>query len=68
MSVSIKFHGTKNCPDSTTLDVFVNNANEITVNISCLYTENEAFISLDRRTAIKLRRELGKQISLSDLK
>lgn len=68
MSVQLKFYGTEatNTNDHS-LDVFVNSQLEITVRIKDESFDgpyNIQLISLDKQTAIKLSRELRKQIAL----
>jgi hypothetical protein len=63
--VKLQFHGTKYCIENTYLEVNANLKNEISISINNLDNELEnSYISLDKETAIKLSKELRKQISL----
>ena len=66
-NVKLIFQGTENSGSSEVgLRCFVNCLDEITISVEdydCDHTNNEQRISLDRETAIKLHRELKKQIS-----
>ncbi len=63
--VTLQFHGTENSMDNTYLEVNANIKDEITIRICNSENEFEnSFISLDKETAIKLSKELRKQISL----
>ncbi len=70
MAVQLKFYGTEETNTSdNSLDVFVNSQLEITVRIkdeSVDHDYNQQLISLDKQTAIRLSRELRKQIALLD--
>lgn len=68
MSVQLKFYGTEATnTNEHYLDVFVNSQLEITVRIkdeSVEHDFNQQLVSLDKQTAIRLSRELRKQIAL----
>lgn len=68
MAVQLKFYGTEETNTSdNSLDVFVNSQLEITVRIkdeSVDHDYNQQLVSLDKQTAIRLSRELRKQIAL----
>jgi hypothetical protein len=68
MAVQLKFYGTEETNTSdNSLDVFVNSQLEITVRIkdeSVDHVYNQQLVSLDKQTAIRLSRELRKQIAL----
>ena len=70
MAVQLKFYGTEATnTDEHSLDVFVNSQLEITVRIkdeSVDHDFNQQVVSLDKQTAIRLSRELRKQIALLD--
>ena len=70
MAVQLKFYGTEETNTSdNSLDVFVNSQLEITVRIkdeSVDHDYNQQLVSLDKQTAIRLSRELRKQIALLD--
>ncbi len=70
MAVQLKFYGTEETNTSdNSLDVFVNSQLEITVRIkdeSIDNDYNQQLVSLDKQTAIRLSRELRKQIALLD--
>ena len=66
-NVKLIFQGTeKGKTQEHTLEVFANTNDEIFISIdmNCDHDFGEAFISLDKSTAIKLSRELRKQIAL----
>lgn len=60
--VTLQFHGTENSFKNTYLEVHANGFEEITVKIS-ISSDDFNFITLDKETAIKLAKELKKQIS-----
>lgn len=66
-NIKLAFLGTKESEtEETELTVFINDLNQITVRIedtNCSHQFNYQGISLDKSTAIKLHRELKKQIS-----
>ena len=68
MAVQLKFYGTESTnTNEHSLDVFVNSQLEITVRIkdeSIDHDYNIQLVSLDKQTAIRLSRELRKQIAL----
>ena len=70
MAVQLKFYGTEETNTSdNSLEVFVNSQLEITVRIkdeSIDNDYNQQLVSLDKQTAIRLSRELRKQIALLD--
>ena len=70
MAVQLKFYGTEETnTNEQSLDVFVNSQLEITVRIkdeSIDNDYNQQLVSLDKQTAIRLSRELRKQIALLD--
>ena len=70
MAVQLKFYGTEvTNTNEHSLDVFVNSQLEITVRIkdeSIDHDYNIQLVSLDKQTAIRLSRELRKQIALLD--
>jgi hypothetical protein len=70
MAVQLKFYGTEETKTSdNSLDVFVNSHLEITVRIkdeSVDHDYNQQLVSLDKQTAIRLSREIRKQIALLD--
>lgn len=61
MAFEIKFYGSKlSETDTVELSVWVNGNNEITINVN---DNIDNFISLDKPTAVRLVRELKRQIS-----
>jgi hypothetical protein len=65
--VKLQFHGTVNSMDNNYLEVFATEKQEILINIQNSLNEFDMnFISLDKETAIKLSKEIRKQISLID--
>ena len=61
MAFEIKFYGSKlSETDAVELSVWVNGNNEITINVN---DGIDNFISLDKPTAVRLVRELKRQIS-----
>lgn len=65
--VKLQFHGTVNGMDNNYLEVFATEKQEILINIQNSLNEFDMnFISLDKETAIKLSKEIRKQISLID--
>lgn len=70
MAVQLKFYGTeKTNTENHSLEVFVNSQLEITVRIkdeSVDHGYHIQLVSFDKQTAIRLSRELRKQISLLD--
>lgn len=63
--VKLQFHGTENSMDNNYLEVFATEKKEVFICIQNSLNEIDLnFISLDRETAIKLAKELRKQISL----
>ena len=48
------------------IECFHNQYNEITINVKCDVSGLFNFVSLDKETAIKLSKELRKQIALID--
>ena len=68
MAYSLNFYGTeKTNTNKTVLEAFHNAENEITISIKEEDVEYITFISFDRETAIKLVKELKKQISLLEV-
>jgi hypothetical protein len=69
MSIKIKFYGTEETrSDARYLECY-NVNNQITMFIEdedCSHDYNQQWISLDKPTAIRLSRELRKQIALLD--
>ena len=70
MAVQLKFYGTEETKtNDNSLEVFVNTHDEITVRIkdeSVDHDYNRQLVSLDKQTAIRLSREIRKQIALLD--
>jgi len=70
MGVQLKFYGTqKTNTQENSLEVFLNSEDEITILIkdeSVSHDFNRQLLSLDKQTAIRLSRELRKQIALID--
>lgn len=67
MAYVLNFYGTENTKtDKNVLEVYVNIQNEITVSIKEEDVEHLTYISFDKQTAIKLVKELKKQISLME--
>ncbi len=70
MGVKLKFYGTEETKtENQSLEVFVNQSKEITLIINDEDVDlvlNKQIISLDKQTAIRLSRELRKQIALLD--
>jgi hypothetical protein len=70
MAVQLKFYGTEETKtNDNSLEVFVNSHDEITVRIkdeSVDHDYNQQLVSLDKQTAIRLSREIRKQIALLD--
>jgi hypothetical protein len=70
MAIKLKFYGTENSNTETqTLEIYCNEDNEIYVNIKdedSNHSFYEQHICLDKETAIKLSREIRKQIALID--
>lgn len=70
MGIQLKFYGTENTEtQDNSLEVFVNSQSEITILIkdeSVSHDFNKQLVSLDKATAVKLSRELRKQIALID--
>jgi len=70
MAVKLKFYGTEETKtENQSLEVFVNQSKEITLIINDEDVDlvlNKQIISLDKQTAIRLSRELRKQIALLD--
>jgi len=70
MAVQLKFYGTEETKtNDNSLEVFVNSHLEITVRIkdeSVDHDYNQQLVSLDKQTAIRLSREIRKQIALLD--
>lgn len=65
--VKLQFYGTENSIDNTYLEVFTNLRSEIFISITDpKYPLEAGFITLDKETAIKLSKEIRKQISLID--
>jgi hypothetical protein len=61
MGIQLKFYGTeKTETQENSLEVFINSQEEITILIK------DELVSLDKPTAIRLSRELRKQIALLD--
>ena len=68
MAYSLIFNGTKKSnTENTVLQIYRNVQNEITLIIKEEYVEHITFIDFDRETAIKLVKELKKQISLLEV-
>jgi hypothetical protein len=70
MSIKLKFYGTQNSKTETqSLEAYCNENNEIYLNIKD-ENSNHGFdsqhICLDKETAIRLSREIRKQIALID--
>lgn len=69
MAVKLSFQGTeKSSSDLRELECYAGN-NEIVVLITdtdCEHDYNQQFVALDKSTAIRLSRELRKQIALID--
>jgi hypothetical protein len=64
-NVKLLFYGTeKTSTQDTTIECFYNSGNEVTICIEDHDTRTVESISLDRETAIKLSKELRKQIAL----
>lgn len=62
--VKLQFHGTENSMDNNYLEVFATEKQEIFIGIQNSLNEFDInFISLDKETAIKLSKEIRKQIS-----
>lgn len=67
MAYFLNFYGTENTKtDKNVLGVYLNTQNEITVSIKEEDVEHLTYISFDKQTAIKLVKELKKQISLME--
>lgn len=67
MAVQLKFYGTeKTDTENHSLIIYASGHNEIFIKIEDNNMDKFQFISLDRETAIKLSKELRKQISLLD--
>jgi hypothetical protein len=70
MGIQLKFYGTeKTETQENSLEVFINSQEEITILIkdeSVSHDFNRQLVSLDKPTAIRLSRELRKQIALLD--
>ncbi len=67
MAVELKFTSSERSSDLTFLKVFANNLNEIYIEITDPTQEefyNSQRIFIDKETAIKLAKELRKQISM----
>ena len=65
--VKLTFQGTENSIDNTCLEVFANSRGELYISITdSKYPLEGGFITLDKETAIKLSKEIRKQISLID--
>ena len=68
MAYSLIFNGTeKSNTENTVLHIYQNVQNEITLSIKEKDVEHITFIAFDRETAIKLVKELKKQISLLEV-
>ena len=68
MAYSLIFNGTeKSNTENTVLHIYQNVQNEITLSIKEEDVEHITFIAFDRETAIKLVKELKKQISLLEV-
>ena len=68
MAYSLIFNGTeKSNTENTVLQIYQNVQNEITLSIKEEDVERITFIAFDRETAIKLVKELKKQISLLEV-
>jgi hypothetical protein len=70
MGVKLKFYGTEETKtENQSLEIFANQSKEITLIINDEDVDlvlNKQIISLDKQTAIRLSRELRKQIALLD--
>jgi hypothetical protein len=68
MAIVLKFYGTeKSKTEKESLEVFCNAQNELTIitkDEDCEHCYNKQHICLDKATAIRLSRELRKQIAL----
>ena len=68
MAYSLIFNGTeKSNTENTVLQIYQNVQNEITLSIKEEDVEHITFIAFDRETAIKLVKELKKQIALLEV-
>lgn len=62
-NVKLLFYGTKETnTDETSIECFHNITNQVTIKID--FEDNELVVSLDKETAIRLSKELRKQIAL----
>ena len=70
MGVKLSFQGTEiSSTDLRELECYAGGNNEIVVlitNTDCEHDYNQQFVALDKHTAIRLSRELRKQIALLD--
>ena len=70
MSVQLKFTSTERSQLETELIAYCNQDNEIFIQITdtnCSYYLDSPYICLDKQTAIKLAKELRRQISMLEV-